>query len=394
MNLEKYRDLHRETTGLINVHPIQRGGVLTPEARAVLAEFGDGYSVCDYCFEARVDLVAKPPVRDLVGDVAEFLGQDDARFTAGCRHAKSMVVRALCAPGDVMVLDSLAHYTSYLAAEANRVDVKEVVHDGYPNFAVKPEGYEEAFDAVEDRTGNPPKLALLTHVDYRYGNLADAAAVGKACRERGVPFLLNTAYTSGIMPVDARKLNTDFICGSGHKSWAASGPIGICATTYEHADGVFAKSTIRGDWSGRGFSKKEVGCFGCSPVFGLPVMTLMASFPRVVERVQHFPEEVEKARFLVAELEKIEGLHCMGQRPRQHPLCNVESLPFYEASKTHKQKGYFLYHALKKRGVVGIHPGMTKNFKLNTYGLSWDEVRTVAGAFHEVARENGIEVAG
>ena len=40
MNLEKYRNLHRETAGMLNVHPIQRGGILTPEARAVLAEFG------------------------------------------------------------------------------------------------------------------------------------------------------------------------------------------------------------------------------------------------------------------------------------------------------------------------------------------------------------------
>ncbi len=394
MNLDKYNNLHRETRGLINVHPIQRGGILTPEARAMLDEFGDGYSVCDYCFEARVDLVSKPPIRNLTEDVAEFLGTDEVRFAAGCRHAKFMVVRSMCEPGETMVLDSLAHYTSYLAAETSRVMVTEVPHDGYPGFNVLPESYGKVIDDVEDRTGNPPKLALLTHADYRYGNLSDATEVGKICRKRGVPFLLNTAYTSGIMPIDARRLNADFICGSGHKSWAASGPIGICATTYEYADTVFAKSTIRGNWSGRGFTKKEVGCFGCSPVFGLPVMTLMASFPTVVRRVQNFPEEVKKAIFLIDELEKIEGLHCMGQRPHRHPLCNIESLPFFEVSRKHNQRGYFLYHALKKRGIVGLHPGMTKNFKINTYGLPMEDVRKVATAFIEIARENDLEVMG
>jgi Sep-tRNA:Cys-tRNA synthetase len=35
---------------------------------------------------------------------------------------------------------------------------------------------------------------------------------------------------------------------------------------------------------------------------------------------------------------------------------------------------------------------MTKNFKLNTYGLSWEEVETVAGAFKEIAEKYGVGV--
>jgi len=292
-----------------------------------------------------------------------------------------------------MVLDSLAHYTSYLAAELNHVGVREVPNSGHPDFAITPDGYKETLDAVEDDTGNLPKLALLTHVDYGYGNLADAAAIGKLCRQRGVPFLLNTAYSSGVMPVDARRLNADFISCSGHKSWAASSSIGILATTDEYADRLFEKSSIRGDWSGKSFGAKELATFGCSPVVGLPAMTLMASFPAVVERVEHFSEHVENARSLIVELEKIEGLQCLGQRPHLHTLFNMESTPFYEVSKTHKKRGYFLYRGLKKRGVVGVHAGMTRSFKINTYGLSGVEIEKVAQAFREVAIENGIEVA-
>ncbi|MEO2240566.1 MAG: O-phospho-L-seryl-tRNA:Cys-tRNA synthase, partial [Euryarchaeota archaeon] len=50
MNLDRYRRLVRDTERrYINVNPIQRGGVLTPEAKKALIEFGDGYSVCDFC---------------------------------------------------------------------------------------------------------------------------------------------------------------------------------------------------------------------------------------------------------------------------------------------------------------------------------------------------------
>ncbi|MBP2031260.1 Sep-tRNA:Cys-tRNA synthetase [Methanohalophilus levihalophilus] len=393
MNLDIYNDLKRGVeSSYINLNPIQRGGVLTPEARKAVLEFADGYSVCDYCFESRVDLVQNPPVRNLSSDIAEFLNMDDVRYTAGCRHAKWAAMHMVTEPGDTLVLDSLAHYTSYLAAEANQLRVVEVPHSGYPEFTIDPENYAEKFEEVERKTGSLPALALLTHVDYRYGNVADAAGVGKICKEYGVPFLLNTAYSSGIMPIDGKKLGVDFLCCSGHKSWAASAPMGILATTFEWNQQVFEKSTIRGDWSGRGFTKKEVALFGCSPVFGAPVMSLMASFPAVVERVKHWDEEVENARYLATQLERIEGFYQMGVKPTEHTMVAFETLPFFEVAGTTKKRGYFLYHELKKRKIIGVHPGMSKNFKLNTYGLSREQVEYVADAFLDIARQYEIPV--
>jgi Sep-tRNA:Cys-tRNA synthetase len=118
----------------------------------------------------------------------------------------------------------------------------------------------------------------------------------------------------------------------------------------------------------------------------------MASFPAVVERVKHWDEEVKKAQYFVGELEKIEGFHQMGTKPKQHTLMNIESLPLHEVAEKDKRRGYFLYHELKKRKIVGLHPGMSKNFKINTYGLKWEQVKYVASAFKDIARENGIKV--
>ena len=47
-NLNKFCSLKRDIAQ-INIDPLQRGGILTPEARAALVEWGDGYSVCDFC---------------------------------------------------------------------------------------------------------------------------------------------------------------------------------------------------------------------------------------------------------------------------------------------------------------------------------------------------------
>jgi Sep-tRNA:Cys-tRNA synthetase len=391
MDLKKYKNLTRGIQdNYINVNPIQRGGVLTGEARKALLEFGDGYSVCDYCFDARVDLVQKPPIRDFTMDVAKFLNVDEVRFTAGCRHAVWAIMHMTTEPGNTIVLDSLAHYTSYLGAEANRLDVVEVPHTGYPLFHIDPEMYAQKFEDVKRRTGNLPVLALLTHVDSRYGNLADAKAVGNICQQYGVPLILNTAYSTGVMPVDAKKLRADFLSCSCHKSWAASAPIGILATSSEWGDKVFGKSRITGDWSGCSFNKKEVALFGCPPVFGAPIATLMASFPTVVERVKHWDEEVKKACYFVDELEKIDGICQIGHKPKQHTLMNIESPSFHAVAAEDRRKGYFLYRELKKRRIMGVRPGMSKSFEINTYGLSWEQVKYVAEAFKDIALKHGI----
>lgn len=392
--LKDYAKIRRPyRSGYINVHPIQRGGILSEAARRALLEYGDGYSICDFCppKEARLDAIKKPPIASFMVDLAEFLGMDVARVTTRCRESKFIAFRMLGKPGDTVVVDSLAHYSTYLAAELAGLKVKEVPHEGPPEYRINPEAYAEKIEEVISETGKPPVLALLTHVDNLYGNLKNPKPIAKICHEYGVSLLLNAAYTAGVMPIKGKDLGVDILAGSGHKSWAASAPTGILAVQEDLAGKILARSRIRGEWSGRSFPNKEVALLGCT-VMGAPLASLMASFPYVVERVKHWEEEVRKAQYMVEQLERIEGTRLLGEKPRRHTLIHVESKGFYRVSKTHKRRGFFLYEELRERGIVGVQPGLTKHFKLNVYGLGWDEVRKVAEAFHDIARKYGLSV--
>ncbi len=393
IDVSKYKNLRRPVDeSWINVHPIQRGGILPPESREALLSFADGYSTCDACIEGRIDSVKSPPVSSLKGDIAKFLNMDEVRFTPGARGAKQAVLRAIARPGDTLVLDSLAHYTSYIAAEVNDIKVAEVPHGGYPEFKVNVDDYAAKIEEVKRQTGELPAAVLLTHVDYRYGNLSDAAKVGKIAKDYGVPYILNAAYTAGVMPVDGKKVGADFLICSGHKSWAASGPIGILATTYEFSGKVFKTSTIKGPWSGRAFLKKDVFLYGCPPVYGAPIATLMASFPHVVARVKRWDQEVENVRWFVKEFERIKDFYQLGERPRQHTLVTFEIPSFHKISKKHPRRGFFLYEELKRRKISGIQMGMTKIIKLNTYGLKREHIQRVLDAFYEIAKAHDIPV--
>ena len=381
-NLEKFTRLKRDIAR-INVDPLQRGGILTPEAKAALIEWGDGYSICDFC-AGMLDHIKNPPVEEFVHSVLpEFLGTDEVRVTHGAREGKFAAMHSLCQKGDYVVMDGNAHYTSVLAAERAGLNVEYVVPKKEPDYAISADGYAEAIERAYEQKGNVT-LALLTYPDGNYGNLADARAIADVCHDYGVPLLLNGAYSVGRMPVNARDLGADIIVGSGHKSMAACGPVGVLGASEEYARIMFKLSATK--------KNKEVELLGCT-VRGAPLLTLMASFPTVVERVGRWPEELDKARWFSSEMEKMDLVQ-VGDRPHNHDLMFFLTERLYNISQTAKGGRYFLYREMKERGVCGIKPGLTRQFKLSTYGLSRNELEEVLNALSEIIESHEKDEKG
>ncbi len=366
------RSVEREN---LNLNPLQRGGVLSAAAREALYDFGDGYSVCDYC-AGRLDEIAKPSIGGFLEDLAKFINVDAVRTVHGAREGKFAIMHALCDKGDTIVVDGNAHYTTHLAAERNSLNIVEVPNNGGPGFEITPEKYREVLENAIDEKGEI-KLALLTHVDGNYGNLTDAKKIGKICQDPGVPLVLNCAYSMGRLPIDAKELNVDFVVGSGHKSMAASGPIGVLGMKEEWADKLLERSSRH--------QKKEIEMLGCTSR-GAPVATLMASLPHLVERVSKWDDEVQKARNFVEQMEEIDGVLQVGMRPTNHDLVRFETPFFHEIAQKHSRRGFFLYEELKKRKIVGIKRGQTEWFKCSAYGMSQEQIDYIANSFKEIAK--------
>ena len=371
---EKFKNIKRSTSGAINIDPLQRGGILTEEARQALVEWGDGYSVCDFC-SGVLDMIKTPPIHDFVHKaLPEFLGVDEARVTNGARESKFAIMHAMAEKGDWIVLDQSAHYTSFVAAQRAGLNVKVVPNSGSPDYHIAPEAYSAAIQEVINESGRPPVLGLVTYPDGNYGNLPDAIQIAAICHEHEVPLILNGAYAVGKMPVNARELGADFIVGSGHKSMASSGPIGVMGVSEQYSEKLFKKSPTH--------KVKEIELLGCT-ARGATIMTMLASFPTVVERTKHWDQEVDKARWFSSKLEQL-GLNQLGQKPHNHDLMFFEAPILFEMSQTAKDGRYFLYKELKARNIHGIKPGLTKYFKLSTYGLPESELKVVVDAFDEI----------
>src|SRR4029079_14441269 len=61
------------------------------------------------------------------------------------------------------------------------------------------------------------RLVSLSHVQFASGQRMDVARIGRFCRERGILFCVDAIQTLGVLPVDVRPMNIDYLSADGHK---------------------------------------------------------------------------------------------------------------------------------------------------------------------------------
>ncbi|HOY63160.1 MAG TPA: O-phospho-L-seryl-tRNA:Cys-tRNA synthase [bacterium] len=360
----------------LNLNPLQTGGRASAAARKAAARFSDGYSVCDRCAGVLHD-IEKPDIKCFAVELAEFVGMDRAAVTMGAREGKFAIFHTLSEPGRGAVLDANAHYSTYVAAQRAGLEVFKSTNTGDPDFRVTPDSFAETLEYCKSKTGKPAAAALLTHVDGDYGNLNDAAEFSKICKDAGVPLILNCAYSAGRMPVDGRALGVDFMVGSGHKSFAASGPVGFMGANGEWTERLFRTSLTH--------PNKNIELLGCT-ARGANVVSFMAALPGVKERVKRWDAEVAKAVRFVEAMESLGEIRQVGEKPKRHDLIRFETPLFHRIAENSRKRGYFLHSALADRGITGLKPGQTRWFKMSTFGFTDEQIDYLIEAFKEIAR--------
>ncbi len=158
----------------------------------------------------------------------EALGQligCPARNVAVVENATAGFIQALSSvpwrEGDVLLTtrnDYVSNQIMYLSL-AERLGVEIVRANDHPDGGVDVAHME---GLIHRRR---PALVAVTHVPTNSGLVQDAAAVGRLCRVRGVPFLLDACQSVGQMPVDVEEMQCDFLTATARKF--LRGPRGI-----------------------------------------------------------------------------------------------------------------------------------------------------------------------
>lgn len=159
-------------------------------------------------------------LREAIAPVAAFLGSQpgDLVFVANVTTGLNAVLQSLpLAPGDEVLVTDLGYGAIAFAAEAAaaaRGAAVRTIEMPYP-LRDPQTVVDTVATALTDRT----RLVVIDHVSARTALLLPVAGVAAACRERGVPVLVDGAHAPGAIALDVPALGVEWYVANLHK-WA------------------------------------------------------------------------------------------------------------------------------------------------------------------------------
>ncbi len=165
--------------------------------------------------------------------------------------------------GEVAVSDSTSVNIFKLAASLLRragARRKAIVERGdFPTDAYILEGAVGLLDrgqeliraepgGIADRIDRDTALVLLSHVDYRTGELRDMEGLTARCRALGVPVIWDLCHSAGAVEVELNRCRVDYAVGCTYK-FLNGGP-GSPAFTYVSRDAIGAFEPAVTGWFG------------------------------------------------------------------------------------------------------------------------------------------------
>lgn len=144
-----------------------------------------------------------------------------AVLTPGATAGLNMVIKGLLLPGDHCLVSSMEH--NAVMRPLVQLEREGVVFERIPCDAQGCLRLEALPGMIKLNT----RLVVMAHGSNVCGTVQDAEAVGKICRERGVPFALDAAQTAGHIEVDFERFGLAALVVPGHKGLL--GPQGIGA---------------------------------------------------------------------------------------------------------------------------------------------------------------------
>ncbi len=149
--------------------------------------------------------------------LTEFIGGTDIHrliFAMNCTDALNMAFKSLLRSGDHVITTMLEHNSVsrplQTMADAGFITLTRVGFSPATGV-IDP---DEVKKAITPQT----RIIALTHASNVTGTIQPVAAVGKIACEHGIKFLLDTAQTIGVVPINVISDYVDLLAFPGHKS--------------------------------------------------------------------------------------------------------------------------------------------------------------------------------
>ena len=157
--------------------------------------------------------------RELIGALFHAPDYKNVVFTRNITESLNVVLKGLLHRGDHVIVSSMEHNAvmrPIRQLEKKGVSFTRVQCES--DGSLKP---EKLLSCLRPET----KAVVMPHASNVFGTMLPIQEVGAFCKENGLIFILDSAQTAGVFPIDMEKMHIDILCFTGHKGLL--GPQGI-----------------------------------------------------------------------------------------------------------------------------------------------------------------------
>lgn len=139
-------------------------------------------------------------------------------FTSGITQSLNTLLKGYLNPGDTVLCSPLEHNS--MMRPLRTLEKKGV------KVKIMPTDTEGAINLsdVEALLSKKIKLVAINHVSNVTGLIQPIEKIGQLCKKYGITFLVDTAQSAGILPIDMERDGIDILAFTGHKGLL--GPMG------------------------------------------------------------------------------------------------------------------------------------------------------------------------
>ena len=164
--------------------------------------------------------------------LCDFFGAEDSKnviFTKNVTESLNIVIKGLLRGGDHVLVSAMDH--NAVMRPLQQVGT-ELTAGNAPTDAITfsriPCDAEGALclDALPQLVRPNTKAIIMTHASNVCGTLQPLAEIGSFCQTHGLKFIVDSAQSAGVIPVNMQEMHIDALAFTGHKGLLAPQGIG------------------------------------------------------------------------------------------------------------------------------------------------------------------------
>lgn len=155
--------------------------------------------------------------RQLISDFFGADGAENVAFTANCTTSINFVLKGVLSQGEHVVVSDLEH-------NAVMRPIKNIL---YTAAEVSIDNEHETVANFEKSIKYNTKMIFCTAASNVTGKMLPLKQIGELCKKHNLLFGVDAAQGAGVIPINMRDMNIDFLCIAPHKGLYAPMGIGI-----------------------------------------------------------------------------------------------------------------------------------------------------------------------